>query len=49
MIDYFDDNHFECDENSVLVLINRSYKYISIELIYINELMLLKVITVKNI
>ena len=49
MVDYFDDNLFERDETSVLILINRSYKYISIELIYIKELMLRKIITVKNV
>ena len=49
MIDYFDDNLFERDETSVLILINRSYKYILIELIYVKELMLLKIIMVKNV
>ena len=48
MIDYLGDNPFETDED--YFLIRRSYKYcLTIELIYAKELMLLKVITLKNV
>ena len=48
MIDYPADSPFEIDED--YFLINRSYNYcIMIKLIYTNELMLRKVITVKNV